>query len=94
MPSTKTSSWVIGSKFKGGYSFERFEIAVTKVFNILNDLESNSKKIFLSKGVHLVIDRSRLNLKQSLYFDIGDGRIAIERVAIENEEGGEKEGEG
>ena len=26
-------------------SFERFEIAVTKVFNILNDLESNSKKI-------------------------------------------------
>ena len=56
-------------------SFERFEIAVTKVFNILNDLESNSKKIFLSKGVHLVIDRSRLNLKQSLYFDIGDGRM-------------------
>ena len=26
-------------------SFERFEIAVTKVFNVLNDLESNSKKI-------------------------------------------------
>ena len=37
--------------------------------------QSNSKKIFLSKGVHLVIDRSKLNLKQSLYFDIGDGRM-------------------
>lgn len=44
------------------------------------DLLSN--KIFLSKGVHLVIDRSRLNLKQSIYFDIGDGRMmfAIPRL--------------
>lgn len=42
----------------------------------------DSKKIFLSKGVHLVIDRSKLDLKQSIYFDIGDGRMmfAIPRL--------------
>ena len=41
-----------------------------------------SNKIFLSKGVHLVIDRSKLALKQSIYFDIGDGRMmfAIPRL--------------
>lgn len=44
--------------------------------------EEQSNKIFLSKGVHLVIDRSKLNLRQSIYFDIGDGRMmfAIPRL--------------
>ena len=42
----------------------------------------DSNKIFLSKGVHLVIDRSKLDLNQSIYFDIGDGRMmfAIPRL--------------
>ena len=51
-----------------------------KVLNINKGKLSN--KIFLSKGVHLVIDRTKLPLQQSIYFDIGDGRMmfAIPRL--------------
>ncbi len=39
-------------------------------------------RIFWSKGVHIVVDRDRLPLRQAAYFDVGDGRMifAIPRL--------------
>ena len=36
---------------------------------------NTSKKLRLSKGVHLVVDYDKLPVKQSVYFDIPDGRM-------------------
>ena len=33
------------------------------------------KRLHLTKGVHIVVDHSRFPLKQSLYFDVPDGRM-------------------
>lgn len=46
------------------------------------DKSLEGKRLFLSKGVHLVIPHERLPLKQSVYFDIPDGRMmfAIPRL--------------
>lgn len=35
----------------------------------------NNKRLFLSKGVHIVVPRGRLPLQQSIYFDVPDGRM-------------------
>lgn len=39
------------------------------------DQISNSKRLRLTKGVHLVIDRKVLPLRQAIYFDAPDGRM-------------------
>lgn len=39
------------------------------------DAYSNDKRLRLSKGVHLVIDRSVFPLHQAIYFDAPDGRM-------------------
>lgn len=40
-----------------------------------NDEEISGKRLHLTKGVHLVFDHERLPLKQSVYFDVEDGRM-------------------
>ena len=39
------------------------------------DVFSNSKRLRLTKGVHIVIDRSVFPLRQAIYFDAPDGRM-------------------
>ncbi len=39
------------------------------------DGSREGKQIFLSKGVHLVVARERLPIKQAVYFDVADGRM-------------------
>ena len=35
------------------------------------------KRLFLSKGVHIVVAREKLPLKQAIYFDVPDGRMVF-----------------
>jgi glycerol-3-phosphate dehydrogenase len=46
------------------------------------DKSMNAKRLFLSKGVHIVVARERLPLKHAVYFDVPDGRMlfAIPRL--------------
>ena len=46
------------------------------------DKSMNSKRLFLSKGVHIVVNRERLPLAHACYFDVADGRMlfAIPRL--------------
>ena len=48
------------------------------------DRSLQGKRIFLSKGVHIVVPHERLPLQQSIYFDVPDGRMvfAIPRQRI------------
>ncbi len=48
------------------------------------DKSMTNKHLFLSKGVHIVVPHDRLPLKQSVYFDIPDGRMmfAIPRLRV------------
>ena len=46
------------------------------------DKSMNAKRLFLSKGVHIVVPRERLPLHHACYFDVADGRMlfAIPRL--------------
>ncbi len=46
------------------------------------DHSMNNKRLFLSKGVHIVVSRERLPLEHACYFDVADGRMlfAIPRL--------------
>lgn len=46
------------------------------------DKSMTERHVFLSKGVHIVVDRQRLPLKHACYFDVADGRMlfAIPRL--------------
>jgi len=48
------------------------------------DQSLTGKRLFLSKGVHIVVPHDRLPVKQSIYFDVPDGRMifAIPRQRI------------
>ncbi len=41
------------------------------------DKSLKGKRLFLSKGVHIVVPYERLPLKQSVYFDVPDGRMVF-----------------
>ena len=41
------------------------------------DQSLKGKHLFLSKGVHIVVARDRFPLKQSIYFDVPDGRMVF-----------------
>jgi glycerol-3-phosphate dehydrogenase len=49
-----------------------------------NDQSLNHKKLHLTKGVHIVVDHSKLPIQNSIYFDVADGRMifAIPRGKI------------
>lgn len=84
---------VVGVKVKDTISGDDFEIKSKYVINAagpwVDELRSvnNSKKgkrLHLTKGVHLVFPYEKLPVKQSVYFDIPDGRMmfAIPRGKI------------
>jgi glycerol-3-phosphate dehydrogenase len=41
------------------------------------DNSLKGKRLFLSKGVHIVVPHERLPIKQSVYFDVPDGRMVF-----------------
>jgi glycerol-3-phosphate dehydrogenase len=63
-----------------------YEIRAKKIVNAAGpwvedvrelDNSKNGKSLQLTKGVHLVIDRERFPLNQSIYFDTPDGRMVF-----------------
>ncbi|PKA98070.1 homodimeric glycerol 3-phosphate dehydrogenase (quinone) [Flavobacteriaceae bacterium MAR_2009_75] len=79
-----TDNKVAGVKVKDGTTDEIFEIKSKYVISAagpwVDELRSknNSKKgkqLHLTKGVHLVFPKKKLPVKQSVYFDIPDGRM-------------------
>lgn len=78
---------VTGAKVKDLVSGETYHIRAKKVINAAGpwvdelrekDRSKKGKFLYLTKGVHIVIDQSRFPLKQAVYFDTeGDGRMVF-----------------
>ena len=75
---------VVGAKVKDTFSSEEFDIKAKYVVNAagpwVDELRqiNNSKigkRLHLTKGVHLVVPHEKLPVKQSVYFDVPDGRM-------------------
>ncbi|MDN3618181.1 glycerol-3-phosphate dehydrogenase/oxidase [Polaribacter undariae] len=75
---------VVGAKVKDTFSGEEYEIKAKYVVNAcgpwVDELRQinhskTGKRLHLTKGVHLVVAHERLPVKQSVYFDIPDGRM-------------------
>lgn len=73
-----------GVKVKCSLSGEEFLIPAKVIVNAAGpwvdnlrekDKSLKGKKLHLTKGVHLVIDYNKLPLRQSVYFDVLDGRM-------------------
>ncbi len=73
-----------GARCRDECSGEEFDINSTYVINAtgpwVDELRKkagvlNSKRLFLSKGVHIVVSQERFPLRQAVYFDIRDGRM-------------------
>lgn len=77
---------VVGALVQDQISGEKFEIRAKVVINASGpwvdrirelDHSMKGKVLKLTKGVHLVIDQSKLPLKQAIYFDTPDGRMVF-----------------
>ena len=75
---------VVGAKVKDTFSSDEFDIKAKYVVNAagpwVDELRqiNNSKigkRLHLTKGVHLVVPHEKLPVKQSVYFDVPDGRM-------------------
>lgn len=75
---------VIGANCTDMLSGERFRISAAYVISAAGpwvdtlrkeDGSLKGKRLFLSKGVHIVVPHERFPLKQSVYFDVPDGRM-------------------
>jgi len=75
---------VSGVKFRDAISGSMFEIASKYVINAagpwvdglrLQDGSLGGKRLHLTKGVHLVFPREKFPVRQSVYFDVPDGRM-------------------
>ncbi|CAM1354519.1 glycerol-3-phosphate dehydrogenase/oxidase [Tenacibaculum ascidiaceicola] len=75
---------VVGAKVTDAFTNENYEIKAKYVVNAagpwVDELRqiNNSKigkRLHLTKGVHLVVPHEKLPVKQSVYFDIPDGRM-------------------
>ena len=75
---------VVGVNVKDGITNESYDIKAKYVVNAcgpwVDELRqiNNSKigkQLHLTKGVHLVVDHEKLPVKQSVYFDVPDGRM-------------------
>ena len=84
---------VVGAVCKEMITGEVFHIKARQVVNAagpwVDELREKNhslsgKHLFLSKGVHIVVPHERLPVKQSIYFDVPDGRMifAIPRSKI------------
>ncbi|MGB3801338.1 MAG: glycerol-3-phosphate dehydrogenase/oxidase [Lewinella sp.] len=80
-----------GIKCRDRYDDRDFEITCHHVISSAGpwvddlrkiDKSMNNKRLFLSKGVHIVVSRERLPLAHACYFDVADGRMlfAIPRL--------------
>jgi glycerol-3-phosphate dehydrogenase len=89
---TKVINFVYKNQMAAGVVVEdqlsgvKYQIHAKKIINAAGpwveevrelDHSENGKTLKLTKGVHLVIDQSRLPLKQSIYFDTPDGRMVF-----------------
>jgi glycerol-3-phosphate dehydrogenase len=88
-----TSGIVSGVHITDGLSGKEFTVKSSYVINAagpwVDELRSmnnskNGKRLHLTKGVHLVFPHKKLPVKQSVYFDVPDGRMifAIPRGKI------------
>lgn len=75
---------VIGVNVTDMLSGEPLEIHANTIVNATgpwvddvrgHDEMSNSKRLTLTKGVHIVVDQSKFPLQQAVYFDAPDGRM-------------------
>lgn len=74
----------VGVNVKDALKGAAFEIRASKIINAAGpwvdelrrlDKSIDKKRLHLTKGVHLVVPYDKLPLKQSIYFDIEDGRM-------------------
>ncbi len=75
---------VKGAKVKDLVKGNSYEIKASRVINACGpwvdevsvlDNAAEGQKLHLTKGVHLVVDYSKLPIKHSVYFDAADGRM-------------------
>lgn len=82
-----------GAKVRDLVTGDEFDITADAIVNAagpwVDDVRSmdgkvSGKQLFLTKGVHLVVDRNRLPVKHTVYFDNEDGRMifAIPRGGV------------
>ena len=77
---------VIGAKVRDVWTNETFDIKAAVVVSAAGpwvdlirkkDKSLTAKRIFHAKGVHLVVPHERFPVKQSIYFDLPDGRMCF-----------------
>lgn len=77
---------VVGVIVKDGLTGDTTELHARRIVNATGpwadhirklDGSLQGKRLALTKGVHLVVDRSRLPIQQSIYFDTPDGRMVF-----------------
>lgn len=75
---------IIGASVIDVLSGNTYEVRARKIVNAAGpwvdslrefDNSKQGKRLQLTKGIHLVIDRSRFPLRQAIYFDTSDGRM-------------------
>ena len=75
---------VVGAKVKDIFTDEDYQIKAKYVVNATGPWVDNlrqknhsktGKRLHLTKGVHLVVAHEKLPVKQSVYFDVPDGRM-------------------
>lgn len=77
---------IVGAVVRDRIGGGQFEIRAGHIINAAGpwtdavrglDRSAPDKKLRLTKGVHLVFDRSRFPLRQAVYFDVPDGRMVF-----------------
>lgn len=75
---------IVRVEVKDLLSDKKFEVRALSVVNATGpwvdqlremDLSKTGKQLHLTKGVHLVVPREKLPIKQAIYFDVPDGRM-------------------
>lgn len=79
-----SSNKVSGAKCRDAISGIHLQINATKIINACGpwvdelrkqDNSLKKKRLHLTKGIHIVIKKERLPIKQAVYFDVEDGRM-------------------
>lgn len=77
---------VVGARVHDNLNDSEFEVRANAVVNAAGpwtdrlrkmDNSSNPPNLFLSKGVHIVVHKDRMPIKQTVYFDNEDGRMVF-----------------
>ncbi|HMJ68473.1 MAG TPA: glycerol-3-phosphate dehydrogenase/oxidase [Cyclobacteriaceae bacterium] len=75
---------ITGATVKDEYGDSSFAIRAKTIVNAAGpwvdelreaDNSKKGKRLHLTKGVHIVVPREKLPVKQAIYFDVGDGRM-------------------